>query len=66
MLGIWSRATNFYNDVPVFAFFFFSMISGLVSLISINDATQCDADRRRAASVKLSRAIADIDEINRI
>lgn len=42
------------------------LVSGLISLISINDVAQRDADRQRAASEKLSGTIADIDEINRI
>lgn len=55
------------TTVPVYLFpFSFPIISGLVSPISIDDAAQRDAGRRRAASEKLSRAIADIDEINRI
>lgn len=60
------QISTFLHDVSIFNFFFFSIVSGLVSPISINDVAERDADRRRAASEKLSGAIVDINEINRI
>lgn len=66
MLSIYEIMQQISITMCSYLLFFSRLVSELISLISINDVAQRDADHQRAASEKLFGTIADIDEINRI